>query len=108
MPFILSFLTGAIGKYLMIGVVAFGALAWIRADAAAPYKREVIVLRQAAADKERLAKENERRAAEAEAEKQEFQKRLQVLIDETNRDGTACVFSDSELERLRNLSAGRG
>lgn len=107
MPFIFSLLTGAVGKYLLIAVGIFAAVTWIRAEAAAPYKQEIVVLRQAAADKERLAKANERRAAEAEAEKQHFQQRLQVLINETNREGTACVFSDSERQRLLDLAAGR-
>lgn len=106
MPFIFSLLGGAVGKYLLIAIGIFAAVTWIRAEAAAPYKQEIVVLRQAAADKERLAKANERRAAEAEAEKQHFQQRLQVLIDETNREGTACVFSDSERKRLLDLAAG--
>ena len=108
MPFIFSLLTGAVGKYLLIAVGLFAAVTWIRAEAAAPYKQEIVVLRQAAADKERIAKANERRAAEAEAERQHFQQRLQVLIDETNREATACVLSDIELDRLRSLAAGNG
>jgi hypothetical protein len=106
MPFIFSLLGGAVGKYLVIALGLFAAVTWIRAEAAAPYKREVIVLRQAAADKERLAKANERRAVEAEAERQQFQQRLQVLIDETNSQGNACVFSDGERQRLLDLAAG--
>jgi len=105
---ILSFLTGTIGRYLILAVIGVGFLAWIRADAAAPYKQEIAVLRQAAANKERLAKANERRAEEAERERQQFEQRLQVLIDETNREGTACVLSDAERQRLLDLSAGRG
>lgn len=108
MPFIFSLLTGAVGKYLLIAVAALAFVTWIRADAAAPYKREVVALREAAQNKERLAKANERRAEEAETEKQKFQQRLQVLIDETNSQGNACVFSDGERQRLLDLAAGNG
>ena len=105
MAFIFSFLTGAIGRYIMIGVAIFAAIAWIRHDAAAPYKREIAALRQAAASSLKLAEADQARAKQAEIEKAEIQQMLQVVIDETNQEGTACKLSAGELKRLRNLAA---
>ena len=108
MGFITNLIGGAALKYLLIAVAGLSVVAWIRYDAAAPYKREVAALYEAAQNKERLAKANQQRADAAETEKQKLQQRLQVLIDETNREGTACVFSNSERQRLLDLAADRG
>lgn len=95
----------AVGVALFIGFSGGVVKGWNDSNAD-HWRAQAEEMTRAAQDKERLAKANERRAVEAEAEKQQFQQRLQVLIDETNREGTACVFSDSERQRLLDLAAG--
>jgi hypothetical protein len=99
--------TGAIVKYLVIASVAFGALAWIRHDAAAPYRKEVTALRAAAKNKERLEQQD---AARAEIDRYEHAREkaeLEKIIEESRNPG-ACKLSEPELQRLYQLSAGRG
>jgi|SRR5690606_37216552 len=105
MPFIFSLLTGAIGKYLLIGIAALAFVTWIRADAAAPYKREVVALRVAAARKEAIIKAD---AARAEADSSEIA-RLQATVEaiaHESRLAGACQLNPAELDRLQQLASG--
>jgi hypothetical protein len=95
----------AVGVALFLGFSGGVVKGW-NASNADHWRQQAEELTRAAQDKERLAKANERRAIAAEAERQQFQQRLQVLIDETNSQGNACVFSDGERQRLLDLAAG--
>lgn len=104
MPFIFSLLTGAVGKYLLIAVAALAFVTWIRADAAAPYKREVVALREAAARKEAIIKAD---AARAEADSSEIA-RLQATVEaiaHESRLAGACQLNPAELDKLHKLAA---
>jgi hypothetical protein len=97
----------AVGLALFIGFGSGVVKGW-NASNADHWRLQAEELTKAAQDKERLAKANERRALAAEAEREQFQTRLQVLIDETNSQGNACKLSDLERQRLLDLAAGRG
>lgn len=93
----------AVGLALFIGFSGGVVKGW-NASNADHWRQQAEELTLAAQDKERLARANERRALAAEAEREHFQTRLQVLIDETNSQGGACVFSSDELEKLMSLA----
>jgi uncharacterized protein YbjT (DUF2867 family) len=79
--------TGAIVKYLVIASVAFGALAWIRHDAAAPYRKEVTALRAAAKNKERLEQQDAARAEIDRFEHAREKAELEKIIEESRNPG---------------------
>lgn len=108
MPFLIGLFTSAIGKYLVIAAVALGAITWIRHDAKAPYQREISALRSAAAQKDRLLLADAARAEIDRAEKERLEATIEAIAHEARLSPTACKLSPAELERLYQLSAGRG
>lgn len=108
MTLLSSFITGTIGRYLLMGVIGLGLLAWIRADAAAPYKAEASALRHAIARNEAIIRADAARASAAEEEAARLAAQLEQIVNEANMDEGACRLGDSERERLQQLAAGRG
>lgn len=105
MPFIFSLLTGAIGKYLLIAVAALAFVTWIRADAAAPYKREVVALREAAARKEAILKADAERAEADRSEIARLKATAESIAHESRLATGSCQLSPLERERLQHLAA---
>jgi uncharacterized protein YbjT (DUF2867 family) len=103
---ILTLFTGAVGKYLLIGALSIGFLAWIRNDAAAPYRAEVSALRAASAQKERLLQADAARAEIDRFEHAREKAELEKIIEESRNPG-ACKLSGVELGKLYDLAAGR-
>lgn len=106
MPFIFSLLTGALGKYLLIGVAALAFMTWIRHDAAAPYKREVVALREAAARKEAIIKADAARAEADSSEIARLQATVESIAHESRLATGSCQLSPVERDRLQQLAAG--
>lgn len=94
---------GTAGRYILITIAGVGFLAWIRADAAAPYKREVVALREAAARKEAILKADAERAEADRSEIERLKARVEAIAHESRLAG-ACQLSDVELKRLRELA----
>jgi hypothetical protein len=102
---ILSFITGTIGRYLILAVVGLGLVAWIRADAAAPYKAEAAALRQAAVRNEAIIAADTARAEADRAEIARLQSTVEAIANESRIAG-ACQLSPADIERLQSLAAG--
>lgn len=103
---ILSFITGTIGRYLLIGIVAVGLLAWIRHDAAAPYRAEAAALREGLAHRIAIEQADAARARAAEEEAARLAGQLEQIVNEANQDNGACRFTELERQRLLTLATG--
>jgi len=101
---VLSWVVGPFGRYVVMGVLSVGFMAWIRADARAPYRAEIVELKKAAAAREKL-EADDRKVAESNAQRAgELQAELGKLIEISRAAPAACKFSDDELKRLRHLA----
>ncbi len=98
---VLSFLGGAVGKYVLIGALALGGLAWVRHNAAAPYKAEIASLRIAAQKKEAIVEADTARKLADVAETEEENTRLRDII--STLSVTSCRPEPAQLERLKKL-----
>jgi hypothetical protein len=101
---ILAFVTGGIGKYLALGVLATGLLTWFVYDLKAPLKREIAALHSAAEKKEAISEADTIRADVAEAELTKAQAQLESLINDTK---SSCRLSSGDRQRLQQLAAGQ-
>ncbi len=99
-----GFFGGAVGQYVLIGGLALGGLAWLRYDAAAPYRAAVVKLHKDAAKNEAIAEADTIRADVAEAALASAQAQLESLIHDQKPD--ACRLSADDVKRLRVLAAG--
>jgi len=106
MTLLFSFITGTIGRYLLIGVVAVGFLAWIRYDAAAPYRAETAALREGLARRIAIEQADAARARAAEEEAARLAGQLEQIVNEANQDNGACRFTELERKRLLTLATG--
>lgn len=100
-----GFIGSSIAQYAIIGLVGLGAIAWLRADAAAPYKATISKLKKAADDKEKIEGEDRRRAEANASKAEELQNELDRIVADTKAG--ACKLSADELSRLQYL-AGTG
>ena len=105
MPFLGS-IAGILGntfvQYGLIALVAFGGLAWLRADAAAPYKAEIVQLRKASQQKDAIIEADAAQKLADLEEKTGLENKLREFINATDTD-SACRLSADELSRLRKL-----
>mgnify|MGYP001617074197 CR=1 FL=1 len=106
MSFLLTFITGSIARYLLIGAVGIGALAWVRHEVRAPLMREIFALHAANANYELIAENDRKRADVAEADLAKVDATLEGLIKDANAKQTACRISPDELKRLQQLASG--
>ena len=101
---IFSWLAGPIMRWVIMGIVGVGFLAWVRADARAPLNEQITELRQIIVNRERVA-EQDRKAAERHAERaKELEDELDKIVQTANADAGACRLSDSERKRLLQLA----
>lgn len=114
---VISFLTSSIGKYVLIGIVAAGLAAGIRQSGynSAMRKCEAAALRQQLVNKETdLAAANEtaaaaaRAMAESDAIAKENQQRANDYEAELKaRPNGACALTDDDLRSLRGTAKPR-
>jgi hypothetical protein len=104
MPMLLGWVTGAVGKYLLFGALALVAASSLVSFIKAPLEREIVSLRQAAKDLEKIVKLDSARAEAAEAELTIQKEALDAFV-ESIKVG-ACHPSDGELVGLRRLANG--
>jgi hypothetical protein len=91
----------AIIQYVGIGLVALGALAWIRADARAPYKAEIVDLRKAAETSAKISAEDAKKQLEDAEESERERANLRDIIASLKTG--ACRPDPQQLKRLRGL-----
>jgi hypothetical protein len=103
MGVILSFLTGGLAKYVVLGIVATGLLTWFVHDLRAPLKREISALHAASEKKEAISEADTIRADVAEAELAKTQAQLESLLHDQK---PVCRLSGAELDGLRRVAAG--
>jgi len=104
MTWIISLVTGTVGRYLLIGAIGFLVLAWFRHDAVAPYKSQITELRRAAAQRDAIIEADAERQLNDLAQKSRLEERLhEILSNQTD----ACKLSDADISRLQQL-AGDG
>jgi hypothetical protein len=99
--FIKGLAGNAIVQYIGIGLVALGALAWVRADARAPYQAEIVDLRKAAADSAKIAADDTKRQLEDVEESEREKANLRDIIASLKTG--ACRPDAQQLKRLRGL-----
>ena len=104
MSAIIPWLFGATGKYVLIAVLGVSALAWIRADAAAPYKAEIAELEASLARRAEIEKSDEARAKADRAEIERLMAQVEAIANES---GDSCNFDSAQRDRLLRLSAGK-
>lgn len=100
--FIFSFLTGTIGRWLMLAVVGLGLVAYIRHDAAAPYKNAIEKMREASQKKDEIIRRDAERQLDDMQRQSQLESRLNEILSTSNAD--SCHLSTDELERLRSLA----
>jgi hypothetical protein len=99
---ILGFFMGPIGRWILISVASVGFMAWIRADARAPYAAKVTELETAIKNRD-INAERDRKLAETHAVRaEELEHEITKLVAE---NGWTRLRPD-ELARLQQL-AGR-
>lgn len=112
-----TFLSGPIGRWLLISAVSLGFMAWLRADARAPYEARVVELQTAIRNRDENA-ERDRRLAEAQAteatERNDALERMLAEVKNVAAEDVAaaasagCKLAPTDIERLRKLgSTGR-
>lgn len=106
MSIIISLLTGTIGRYLILAVVSVGFLAWIRADAASPYKTAIVELRKASERKDEIIRRDAERQLNDMQRQSQLESRLNDILSTQNAD--SCRLSERELVSLRDLANGSG
>lgn len=99
--------------WVVVAVVAFsgfsaGVVKGWNASNADHWRQQVETLRSAAAQKDRLLLADAARAEIDRAEKERLEATIESVIHESRLSPTACKLSTAELERLYQLSAGRG
>lgn len=109
-----SFLSGPIGRWLLISAVSLGFMAWLRADARAPYEAKVTELETAIRNRDMNA-ERDRRLAEAQAteatERSDALERMLAELKVVAAEDVAaaasagCKLSPPDLDRLRKLGS---
>lgn len=104
--FIFSFLTGTIGRWLMLAVVGLGLVAYIRHDAAAPYKNAIEKMREASQKKDDIIRRDAARQLDDMQRQSQLESRLNDIISTQNAD--SCRLSERELVSLRDLANGSG
>ena len=102
--FIISFLTGTIGRYLLMAVLGIGFLAWIRADAAAPYRHAVTELREASQRKDEIIQRDAERQLDDMQREAQLKERLDAILKDSSG---SCKLSGDDIERLRVLASGK-
>ncbi len=102
MATILGFLLGPIGRWIIISLLSVGFLAWIRADAAGPWKAQAEKL-SALIVKQHQDAQKDRALAEANAARaQELENEISRIVGE----GGWTKLRADELERLRRIAGG--
>ena len=104
MSAVIPWLFGAVGKYLLIAVVGVSALAWIRADAAAPYKAEIAELEASLAQRVEIEQGDKARAKADRAEIRRLMAQVEAIVNES---GDSCNFDSSQRELLHRLAVGK-
>lgn len=104
MSIIIGFLTSALGRYALIALAGLCLLAYSRYTAQAPLQDAIEQMREAAANKEKIAEADRRRAEAAEAELTRLDATLESVIHETK--ASSCRLDPIELNRLHDLAAG--
>lgn len=112
MPMVLAFLASSLGRYVIIAIVAGGALIGIRQSGynaasrqcvAAAQQREVEIKNRDVRIGELLAKEDERNIAEQAKDQEQENAYQRKLEDELAKRpvGARCGLSESDRKRLR-------
>ena len=102
---ILGFFLGPIGRWIIISVASVAFMAWVRADARAPYVAAVTELKTAIENRDKNA-ERDRKLAEAQAESAGHRNaELEKIV--AGIGGGACRLSAAELGQLRQLAGAR-
>jgi hypothetical protein len=100
---VVGFFLGPIGRWILISVASVGFMAWIRADARAPYAQKVTELETAIKNRD-INAERDRKLAETHAVKAE---ELQNELDKIIAVGGGTKLRPDELDRLRKLAGTR-
>ena len=104
MPLILSWVTGAVGKYVLIAVISLVAASSLVSFIKAPLEREIVSLRQAAKDLEKIVRLDAARAEAAEAELAINREATDAFVQSVQTG--ACRPSSAELAGLQRLTTG--
>ena len=101
---ILGWLIGPIGRWVVMSVVGFGLLAWVRADARGPIEAQNQELRAIIKKRDETAEADRRLALQSHKEAKELQDELDKILSEAAQQSQRCRLSDADLDRLRKLS----
>jgi len=104
---ILSRLTGSVGVYILYGVMVLIAASSLISFIKAPLEREIVSLRQAAKDLEKIGKRDAARAEAAEHELTSQKEATDVFVQNTKAGSGDCRLSAPILAGLRDLANGK-
>ena len=89
------------------GLIALGGVlftAFMRADAAQPWKNQVLELKQVIAERERIIEGHNALLSVHEAEADKLKTEIEGIVHATGNTPDACVFTAAQLFQLRRIA----
>ena len=99
-----SWIIGPIGRWVALTILGGVFLAWVRADARAPYANQVSELETIIKKRDETAKRDRQLVKDQTARAERLQNELEILIAKANSDESSCRLSQLELDRLHKLA----
>lgn len=103
---IIDLFTGGVGKYIVIALAFFAAVAWVRADAAAPYKAQIVAMKQSLVQRAAIEKADATRAETDRSEIERLKAIVETIANESRTAG-ACQLSPADVAKLHRLATGK-
>lgn len=101
---LLSWLLTPLARW--IGIAALGLIftAYMRVDAARPWKNQVAELKEAVAKRERIIEDHANSLELHEAEAEKLKTEIEGIVHASKDDPSACVLSAAQLAQLRRVA----
>lgn len=104
---LISWVAMPLVRYVLIAAAGLLFTAFMRHNAASPWKNQVTELKQVIATREGIIKDHESAVTASEQEAEELKVKIESIIHASAGDKTACVLSASQLAELRKLAGTR-
>lgn len=103
---ILSWVAMPIIRYGLIAVAGLLFTAFMRDNAARPWKNQVTELKETIVARERIIKSHEELVEANEAEAEKLKVEIEGIVNASKDHPGACVLSSAQLQQLRRLAGG--
>jgi hypothetical protein len=109
MPFlgtVLSWIAMPVVRWAGIALIGLLFTAYMRHTAAAPWKNQVLELKEAIAARERIIQTHESLVTASEVEAEKLKAEIEGMIHASKDDPNACSLSPAQLVQLQRLARG--